>query len=929
MKIFDALKKSKVQGNLPDDGSLLIRVNNKPFLGRIEEQKQFRAALKEILGAPKSETLPYIFLLYGDGGIGKTTLARRFRDIASDEVDFRGKFDLLWVDWEDEQKKFAALQVGREHISPESVFDVIFTVAQRNGWGKYFSAYKNAIQQRKVADKKAAETLSASGEKDEFALLRGASAGAIATFIRAKLPMVGNGGEELTKILLDAGIKIGAEQAYTLRTAVEARLRSRLGVEQFDLYVTPNESLARALADGIKRLAKHKHLLMFLDTYEIIDRADIWLRAVMQAAGPNILWSISGRNNLVNSRQFGSQYFKGYSEDFSRRLVAYDMRQLALTDVIRYFSACVPERPLDEKSAEAFRRATRGIPLAIEQAAEMWAKGIPLQEIVGNTDDATPQKEIVARMTERYLVHVQDGDKVALYALALAQGDLEILRAMLATRENNGFNLEQRLQDLARNYASVHAGENHLHEEPELFITRYLREPLRSATPDVAGLIESAVAVLRARIENIEAGIALIEERFEDDDWTRTALDLTHYLFWLDEQAGWQWLLPRFVESLAYSRPVQQGLLQAVSFGQKYFSQRGQKRLKLLAASFEQREFIPEMNEILDELEELTRQNGPGEQERLAILRLMRGRQDFYKKKYKDALAHFGWVENNLPASGVKLKTSLANMLDDLAGELIWRQNQSGAIYSAEAEIILEKVVAILPEKPGAWSRMGVNFAKANKSTEAEAAFERAIKLDPKDATAYSNLGTLLSDNPERSAEAEAAYRKAIELDPKLAQAYYNLGNLLRKDPERSAEAEAAYRKVIELDPKDATAWNGLGILYNLQKEYQKNLQAYQNAVELAPKQATYRASLVAALLRLNQNEEADRQSKIARKLMEKESDYNRACFEAICNNREEALQLLKIALEKKQVTIEWARRDPDFDSIRNNPHFKQLVRIE
>jgi hypothetical protein len=38
------------------------------------------------------------------------------------------------------------------------------------------------------------------------------------------------------------------------------------------------------------------------------------------------------------------------------------------------------------------------------------------------------------------------------------------------------------------------------------------------------------------------------------------------------------------------------------------------------------------------------------------------------------------------------------------------------------------------------------------------------------------------------------------------------------------------------------------------------------------------------------------------------------------------ALELLKTALDKKQQPTEWARRDPDFETIRDDPRFKQLV---
>jgi hypothetical protein len=74
---------------------------------------------------------------------------------------------------------------------------------------------------------------------------------------------------------------------------------------------------------------------------------------------------------------------------------------------------------------------------------------------------------------------------------------------------------------------------------------------------------------------------------------------------------------------------------------------------------------------------------------------------------------------------------------------------------------------------------------------------------------------------------------------------------------------------------------------------------------------------------------EAAEQEKLARILMEKENDYNRACFESICGNTEEALRLLRIALEQEQAPLEWVRVDPDFDYMRDDPRFKRIIGLE
>ena len=130
------------------DQSAPIHVKGDIFLGRVEEQWRFSGALLELLDLPVGDGLPYVFLLYGDGGMGKTTLAKRFRAIARDERPFKGRFQILWVDWEDERQRHASLRVGREHVGPEAVFDVLHTVAIREKWGEHFGPYQRMVKQR-------------------------------------------------------------------------------------------------------------------------------------------------------------------------------------------------------------------------------------------------------------------------------------------------------------------------------------------------------------------------------------------------------------------------------------------------------------------------------------------------------------------------------------------------------------------------------------------------------------------------------------------------------------------------------------------------------------------------------------------------------------------------------------------------------------
>jgi len=63
-----------------------------------------------------------------------------------------------------------------------------------------------------------------------------------------------------------------------------------------------------------------------------------------------------------------------------------------------------------------------------------------------------------------------------------------------------------------------------------------------------------------------------------------------------------------------------------------------------------------------------------------------------------------------------------------------------------------------------------------------------------------------------------------------------------------------------------------------------------------------------------------------ARERMADESAYNRACLAAIAGDVDEALALLEEALEDRPGMRDWARRDPDFEFIRDDPRFQDLV---
>jgi len=160
---------------------------------------------------------------------------------------------------------------------------------------------------------------------------------------------------------------------------------------------------------------------------------------------------------------------------------------------------------------------------------------------------------------------------------------------------------------------------------------------------------------------------------------------------------------------------------------------------------------------------------------------------------------------------------------------------------------------------------------------------------------------------------------------PKNAVAWSHLGVAYEFAGQRERAIQAC-KRAIALDPKLAASWNGLGTVYALRGEWEQALGAFRRAAELAPEDGTHRSSIAGALRALGRDAEAQEEIARARPLMEKETEYNRARFAAICGEREEALRLLEIALQKRQVSRQWARRDPDLRSLHGDPRFEKLV---
>jgi tetratricopeptide (TPR) repeat protein len=207
-----------------------------------------------------------------------------------------------------------------------------------------------------------------------------------------------------------------------------------------------------------------------------------------------------------------------------------------------------------------------------------------------------------------------------------------------------------------------------------------------------------------------------------------------------------------------------------------------------------------------------------------------------------------------------------------------------------------------------------------------------AVSVVPKEVTVAAHepaapLGDTAPLDRRANDQAIATYRKVTELNPTNARAWHTLGNLFRTSG-RYHEALAAFEQAVALDPDKEVFHYHLGLVYAALERYQDAIGAFQRVVELNPNYNLAHCTLAGYYRRLGQETEARRHITIALPTMKDETEYNRACFAAICGDADQALTLLRESLEKKQTTQDWVRRDPDFEFVRSDPRFAELVGV-
>jgi tetratricopeptide (TPR) repeat protein len=170
------------------------------------------------------------------------------------------------------------------------------------------------------------------------------------------------------------------------------------------------------------------------------------------------------------------------------------------------------------------------------------------------------------------------------------------------------------------------------------------------------------------------------------------------------------------------------------------------------------------------------------------------------------------------------------------------------------------------------------------------------------------------------------ALRRNLQNDPINAPAWDDLGELY-KSLRIYKEAIPAYQQAVANDPKNIQYLYHLGCAYAIEGYSDDAVKTFQHIVKLDSGHALAHASLGGYYRKMGLEELAQKHiGKAVKNFFDSENEYNQACLQALCGNIDDAIELLRSALQTEQTYVDWVLRDPDLDSIRMDPRFKQLI---
>jgi len=211
--------------------------------------------------------------------------------------------------------------------------------------------------------------------------------------------------------------------------------------------------------------------------------------------------------------------------------------------------------------------------------------------------------------------------------------------------------------------------------------------------------------------------------------------------------------------------------------------------------------------------------------------------------------------------------------------------------------------------------------------TGAEKHYKRAIKLNPAYATAHHWYGLVYLTPLARFDEAAKEIKRAQEIDPLSLPVNAAMGVHLYYRRDYSASIEQS-RKVLALEPNFWIAHYALGWAYNQKRDYAQAIESFEKAKSI--NDAPILTSALGHCYAMRGQDEKARSTIDELKTISRQQYISPTLLAGIytaLGEKETALEWLEKACEDHTTELIWLKIDPNFDKLRSEERFKNILR--
>lgn len=243
-----------------------------------------------------------------------------------------------------------------------------------------------------------------------------------------------------------------------------------------------------------------------------------------------------------------------------------------------------------------------------------------------------------------------------------------------------------------------------------------------------------------------------------------------------------------------------------------------------------------------------------------------------------------------------------------------------------KAKELYEKILADDPNNPSALFSLAYSLHELGRYDDAINYYKKILEIDPQRADVMNNIG--VSYAPNDVTTAITWYKKALELRPNEVQTLTNMSKCLQQI-DKYDEALEYSRKADEIDPNDISNLTSLASAYYRKREFEKAKEYATRAIQIPSKSKAEKNEQVVAFLIAGNYSHVLTLCDDMLLLNPNDSDqlYNKACALSQLNKKGDAIDLLQKAFKINPLLKNDLRTDPDFDKIRDDSRFKELVK--